>query len=66
MLKEGKGTTIAVHIVTQTFLDLYCKRCGILKQDFVRVALEWFNEIDIDITSETRYTSEQDIKHEDM
>lgn len=66
MLKEGKGTTIAVDIVTSKSLDLYCKRCGILKKDFVRVALEWFNDLDIDITSETRYKPEQDIKHEEM
>ena len=64
--KTKKGTTIAVDIATSEALDGYCKRCGILKKDFVRIALEWFNELDIDITSETHYKPEQTIKNEEL
>lgn len=64
--KIKKGTTIAVDIATSEALDGYCKRCGILKKDFVRIALEWFDELDIDITSETHYKPEQMIRDAEL
>lgn len=58
-----KGTTIAINIATSEDLDKYCKTKNILKKDFVKLALEWFNEMDIDITSETKFKpSNEDIQ----
>lgn len=62
-INPKKGTTIAINIATSEALDEYCKAKKILKKDFVSLALEWFKEMDIDITSETKFKPEQDIQN---
>lgn len=62
--QQKKTTTIAIDIATSESLDTYCRKHGILKKDFVKIALEWFDNMDIDITSETHYMPNQEVKND--
>ena len=53
--QKQRGTTIWVDIETSYKISEYCQKHGIDKKSFVRMAIEWIVEGNIDLTSETKY-----------
>lgn len=50
-----KSTTIAINIADSALVEEYCKKHGILKKDFVGLAVKWFKDNDVDIRSEVSF-----------
>lgn len=50
-----KSTTIAINIADSNLVEEYCKAHGILKKNFVGLAVRWFIDNDIDIRSEVSF-----------
>lgn len=50
-----KSTTIAINIADSALVEEYCKKHGILKKDFVGLAVRWFKDNDVDIRSEVSF-----------
>lgn len=55
-INTKRTTTIAINIATSQAVESYCNKLGILKKDFVALAIKWFVNNNIDITSETQFT----------
>lgn len=53
--KKRAGTTIWVDDESSERVTRYCQRIGIDKKNFVRLAIEWIEHGNIDLTSETEY-----------
>lgn len=53
--KKRAGTTIWVDDESSERVTRYCQRVGIDKKNFVRLAIEWIEHGNIDLTSETEY-----------
>lgn len=53
--KKRAGTTIWVDGETSERVTRYCQRVGIDKKNFVRLAIEWIESGNINLTSETKY-----------
>ena len=52
---KQRGTTIWVDLESSNKVSEYCKKIGIDKKSFVRMAIEWILDGNIDLTSETKY-----------
>lgn len=53
--KKRAGTTIWVDDESSERVTRYCQRVGIDKKNFVRLAIEWIESGNINLTSETKY-----------
>lgn len=63
--EEKKTTTIAIDIDTSMAIDRYCREKGILKKDFVRMALNFIIEFNVDLSSQDLYLIEQAKKEDE-
>lgn len=54
-VKKRAGTTIWVDDESSERVTRYCQRVGIDKKNFVRLAIEWIESGNINLTSETKY-----------
>lgn len=52
-------TTLAVNISVSERIENYCRRCGMLKKDFVPRAIEYIETFDVDLTAETMYQEDK-------
>lgn len=63
--KKGSNiTTLAVNISVSDRIEEYCKRRGMLKKDFVPRAIEYIENFDVDLTSETMYFEDKKAERE--
>ena len=62
--EEKKSTTIAIDADTSMTIDRYCKSKGILKKDFVRLAMNFIDQFNVDLSSQDLYLLEE-AKRED-
>lgn len=62
--EEKKTTTIAIDIDTSIAIDRYCRDKGILKKDFVRLAMNFIDQFNVDLSSQDLYLLDQ-AKRED-
>lgn len=59
-VKKQRGTTVWIDPDTLAALESYCGKYGVTKKDFVKYAVEWFDNNEVDITSETTYAHSKD------
>ena len=59
-VKKQRGTTVWIDPDTLAALESYCGKYGVRKKDFVKYAVEWFDNNEVDITSETTYAHSKD------
>lgn len=52
-------TTIAVSVEISDRIEEYCKKHSMLKKDFLRYAIQYIEDFDVDLTSETQYKEEK-------
>lgn len=57
-------TTIAVTIEVSERIEAYCKAHDMLKKDFLRYAIQYIEDFDVDLTSETQYFEEKKAEKE--
>ena len=57
--EEKKTTTIAIDADTSMAIDRYCKAKGILKKDFVRLAMNFIDQFNVDLSSQDLYLLEE-------
>lgn len=57
--EEKKTTTIAIDAETSMAIDRYCKAKGILKKDFVRLAVNFIDQFSVDLSSQDLYLLEE-------
>ncbi len=63
--EEKKTTTIAIDIETSMAIDRYCKDKGLLKKDFVRTAMNFIDQFNVDLSSKDLYLLEQAKKEDE-
>ena len=57
--KPSDMTTIAVSVEISERIEEYCKKHSMLKKDFLRYAIQYIEDFDVDLTSETQYKEEK-------
>lgn len=63
--EEKKSTTIAIDVDTSMSIDRYCREKGILKKDFVRLAMNFIDQFNVDLSSQDLYLLEQAKKEDE-
>lgn len=63
--EEKKITTIAIDIETSMAIDRYCRDKGILKKDFVRLAMNFIDQFNVDLSSQDLYLLDQAKKEDE-
>lgn len=63
--EEKKTTTIAIDMDTSMSIDRYCREKGILKKDFVRLAMNFIDQFNVDLSSQDLYLLEQAKKEDE-
>ena len=64
--EEKKTTTIAIDVDTSMSIDRYCREKGILKKDFVRLAMNFIDQFNVDLSSQDFYLLEQAKKEDEQ
>ena len=66
--KEAKSpsnmTTIAVSVEISDRIEAYCKKHGMLKKDFLKYAIQYIEDFNVDLTSETQYIEEKRVEEQ--
>lgn len=58
-VKKWTLTTLAVNVSVSERIEEYCKRCGMLKKDFVPRAIEYIENFDVDLAGATFLKGEE-------